>query len=83
MTFVVLADFRLIDESPQWLIVAGKRGKAGKILKKIARYNGVEYSEKSLLREEDAAKETLPQEKAASISSSPSPQEKLHDWVQS
>ena len=47
--------FRLLDESPQRLIAAGKRKQAEKILKRIAKYNKEEYAKDSLKSEEEKA----------------------------
>jgi len=45
----------LLDESPQWLIVAGKKDKAEKVLRKIALCNGLEYDDKAFAEEEKKA----------------------------
>ena len=41
-----------MDESPKWLLATGQKEKAETVLRKIAAFNGVEFDESDLIKEE-------------------------------
>ena len=52
--------YRVLDESPKWLLATGQREKADQLLRKIAEYNGQTYDENDLLDKERAIEEEKP-----------------------